>query len=47
MRQRKIFYNDDFVGILTETDEGEYLFVYDKASLEWFQQVNITRSVKT
>lgn len=30
MRQAEIFYGNTLAGILTETDEGEYKFVYDK-----------------
>lgn len=30
MRQAKIFYGNTLAGILTETDEGEYKFEYDK-----------------
>lgn len=29
MRRGKVFYKDDFAGIITETDEGEYIFRYD------------------
>jgi len=28
MRQGKVYNNDDFAGILTETNEGEYIFHY-------------------
>ena len=30
MRQAKVFYQDFLAGILTETDEGEYVFQYDE-----------------
>lgn len=30
MRRGKVFYKDELAGILTETDEGEYVFQYDK-----------------
>jgi serine/threonine-protein kinase HipA len=30
MRQAQIFYKDFLAGILTETDDGEYIFQYDK-----------------
>jgi serine/threonine-protein kinase HipA len=30
MRQGKVYYKDNFAGIITETDEGEYAFEYDK-----------------
>lgn len=29
MRQGKVLYKDNFAGIITETDDGEYLFEYD------------------
>lgn len=29
MRQGKVFYKDHLAGIVTETNEGEYLFQYD------------------
>lgn len=29
MRQAKIYYKEYFAGILTETDDGEYVFQYD------------------
>lgn len=30
MRKAKIFYNEDLAGILTETNEGDYVFKYDE-----------------
>ena len=30
MRQAEIFYKDSLAGILTETDDGEYTYQYDK-----------------
>ena len=30
MRQGQVYYKDYLAGILTETDEGEYLFQYDE-----------------
>ena len=30
MRQGKVFYKDDLAGMITETDEGEYVFQYDE-----------------
>ena len=30
MRQAKVFYQDFLAGILTETDEGEYVFQYNE-----------------
>lgn len=29
MRKAKIYYKEDFAGYLTETDDGEYVFVYE------------------
>jgi len=29
MRRGEVFYNDSLAGILTETDDGEYVFQYD------------------
>lgn len=34
MRQATIYYKDEIAGILTETDEGEYIFEYDAAYRE-------------
>jgi serine/threonine-protein kinase HipA len=31
MRQGKVFYKEYLAGIITETDEGEYIFRYDEA----------------
>ena len=40
MRQAKVYYKDFLAGILTETDDGEYMFVYDKNYVQqhpyWF-----------
>ena len=30
MRQGKVYYKELFAGTITETDEGEYVFQYDK-----------------
>jgi len=30
MRKAKIYYKKDFVGYLTETDDGEYVFTYEE-----------------
>jgi serine/threonine-protein kinase HipA len=30
MRQGKVFYKNCLAGIVTETDEGEYIFQYDE-----------------
>lgn len=34
MRQGKVFYQDDFAGFITETDEGTYQFQYDTSYLQ-------------
>jgi len=31
MRQAKVFYGDSLAGLLTETDDGLYVFQYDEA----------------
>lgn len=33
MRRAKVFYKNRLAGILTETDEGEYVFQYDREYL--------------
>lgn len=30
MRRGKVFYKDDLAGTITETDDGEFVFQYDK-----------------
>lgn len=45
MRQGKVFYKDYFAGILTETNEGEYLFAYDKEYIRRFPDSPITFSM--
>lgn len=30
MRRANVYYNDNFAGILTETNEGDYVFSYDE-----------------
>jgi len=45
MRQGKVLYNNDFAGIITETDEGEYLFEYDKEYISRFPGQPITLSM--
>jgi serine/threonine-protein kinase HipA len=42
MRQAKILYKDLLAGILTETDEGEYTFAYDKEYIEKYPRQFIT-----
>jgi serine/threonine-protein kinase HipA len=34
MRQARIYYQDKVAGILTETDEGEYVFQYEEGYIE-------------
>jgi len=34
MRRAEIFYNDVLAGVLTETDEGDYTFVYDSKYID-------------
>lgn len=36
MREAKVFYRDILAGILTETNDGEYIFVYDNWYVENF-----------
>jgi len=42
MRSAEIFYKDILAGILTETNEGEYLFKYEKSYVEKFPKQFIT-----
>lgn len=42
MRQATIYYQDIPAGTLTETDEGEYLFVYNKAYIRDYPNQFIT-----
>lgn len=42
MRQGKVFYNNDLAGIITETDDGEYLFAYDNNYISRFPKQYIT-----
>jgi serine/threonine-protein kinase HipA len=30
MRQGRVFYKNHFAGLITETDQGDYLFTYDQ-----------------
>lgn len=30
MRQANVYYNDDLAGLLIETDDGDYIFQYEK-----------------
>ncbi len=42
MRKAKVFYNDNLAGILTENNEGEYIFQYDAEYIENFSEDFIT-----
>jgi serine/threonine-protein kinase HipA len=42
MRQGIVKYNNIIAGLLTETDNGEYLFVYDEAYAKTFPDQFIT-----
>jgi serine/threonine-protein kinase HipA len=45
MRQAKVFYQDQFAGILTETNEGEYIFRYEEEYVRKFPSDMITFSM--
>ncbi len=45
MRQATIKYNDDEAGILTETDDGEYVFRYDPGYVKNFPGQFLTFSM--
>lgn len=45
MRQGKVFYKDNFAGIITENDEGEYIFTYEKEYINNFPNQSITFSM--
>ena len=42
MRQAEIFYQDILAGVLTETDDGEYIFKYHDSYVEQFPERFIT-----
>jgi serine/threonine-protein kinase HipA len=42
MRQAEIYYKDHLAGILTETDDGEYVFQYNKQYVETYPKQFIT-----
>ena len=42
MRQGKVFYGNDFAGIITETDDGEFTFAYDSDYIEKFPEQEMT-----
>ena len=45
MRRAEIYYNDVVAGILTETNEGEYTFQYDKEYVVKYPEQFITFSM--
>lgn len=45
MRKAEIFYADALAGILTETDDGDYTFVYDKRYIAKYPNQFITFSM--
>ena len=49
MRQANIYYKDQLAGLLTETDEGEYVFQYDASYVKKHpdQFITFTMPVKT
>lgn len=45
MRSGKVFYNHLFAGIITETDDGEYVFQYDENYVKDYPDQFITFSM--
>ena len=45
MRQGKVYYKDNFAGIITETDDGEYQFEYDRGYIDQYPNQAITFSM--
>lgn len=45
MRQGKVFYKNIFAGIITETNDGEYVFKYDEGFVNNFPEKFITFSM--
>lgn len=45
MRQGKVFYQNHFAGIVTETDDGDYTFEYDKNYIQKYPKQFITFSM--
>jgi len=45
MRQGKVFYKACFAGVITETNDGEYVFQYDKQYVEDYPNDFITFSM--
>jgi serine/threonine-protein kinase HipA len=42
MRKGKIYYKDILAGVLTETNEGEYLYAYDESYIENYPNLFLT-----
>lgn len=42
MRKASVYYKDHLAGVLTETDDGEYVFQYDKAYIQDYPTEFIT-----
>lgn len=42
MRQGKVYYKDVLAGLITETDDGEYIFQYDNQYIEEYPNDFIT-----
>ena len=42
MRQGKVFYKNRLAGLITETDEGEYVFQYNQTYVSHHQNESIT-----
>jgi len=45
MRQGYVYYNDHIAGIITETNDGEYVFQYDEKYVEQYPNDFITFSM--
>ncbi len=45
MRKAEIYYQDDYAGLLVETNEGEYEFTYDKKYVENFPDRFLTFTI--
>jgi serine/threonine-protein kinase HipA len=45
MRKARILYNNTLSGVLTETDDGEYIFQYDQKYMEQYPTQFITFTI--
>jgi serine/threonine-protein kinase HipA len=45
MRQGKVFYQNHFAGVVTETNDGDYTFEYDNDYIQKFPYQFITFSM--